>query len=160
MAYSPVFLNFSIFNVYERKNIMKKEQKDNKKTRNPQKSKPETPLEMDQNEIGEERDEPIIPDDPIEAEQIESEKLRFGFSFEPKEGQTGDETEDEGDLTAEQRKTGNRYRPSMGVDDGEKDDSEVANDQDLHITDTGHIGMAYEEDSYVEDSEERKGKNK
>lgn len=103
-----------------------------------------------------ERQAPIIPDDPIEAEQVESEKLRFGFSFEPKEGQLGDETEDEGDLTAEQRKTGNRYKPFLGVDDGERDNDTIASDQDLRVTDQGHIGMAFGEDSYVEEDEEDK----
>ncbi|MGI8893123.1 MAG: hypothetical protein ACR2GN_06650, partial [Bacteroidia bacterium] len=88
------------------------------------------------------RDPNIIPEDPIEAEQIKSEKLRFGFSFEPKEGQIGDETEDGGDLTSEQRKTGNRYKPSLGVDDGELHEDHLAVDQDLHVTATGHIGMS------------------
>ena len=122
-----------------------------------------TPYEMGDHDIeDEDRNPNIIPDDPIEAEQVESEKLRYGFSFEPKEGQMGDETEDEGDLTAEQRKTGNRYRPYLGVDDGEKDDENTASDQELHVTDTGHIGMAFGEDNYVEEEEnksERKNKN-
>jgi hypothetical protein len=104
----------------------------------------------------EDRNPNLIPDDPIEAEQLESEKLRFGFSFEPKEGQTGDETDDEGDLTSDQRKTGNRYRPYLGVDDGVKDEENIANDQELHVTDTGHIGMAFGEDNYVDEDEEQK----
>jgi hypothetical protein len=105
------------------------------------------------------RDPNLIPEDPIEAEQIESEKLRFGFSFEPKEGQIGDETEDGGDLTSEQRKTGNRYKPSLGVDDGEPNEDNLAVDQELHITDTGHIGMSFGEDNYVEKDDKKDDKN-
>ena len=116
-----------------------------------------SPYEMGEGGTGaeDERQAPIIPDDPIEAEQIESEKLRFGFSFEPKEGQLGDETEDEGDLTAEQRKTGNRYKPFLGVDDGERDNETIASDQDLRVTDQGHIGMAFGEDNYVDEGDKQ-----
>lgn len=121
----------------------------------------DNPYEMENTDAVEDDRAPnIIPDDPIEAEQIESEKLRFGFSFEPGEGQLGDETEDEGDLTADQRKTGNRYKASLGVDDGEGADENIANDQELHVTDTGHIGMAFGEDNYVNDDEEQTDKGK
>lgn len=123
--------------------------------RNTASDEDESTYNMGENEAAdEERNPNIIPDDPIEAEQTESEKLRFGFSFEPKEGQMGDETEDEGDLTADQRKPGNRYRPYLGVDDGEKDDDNQASDQELHITDTGHIGMSFGEDNYTEKEDE------
>ena len=118
-----------------------------------------SPYEMGETAEDESRDDLIIPDDPIEAEQVESEKLRFGFSFEPKEGLMGDETEDEGDLTAEQRKPGNRYKPSLGLDDGEQNNDDKASDQELHITDTGHIGMAFGEDNYVEEKNNNKNRD-
>lgn len=88
-------------------------------------------------------------DDAIEKDTTD--RLKFGFSFDPQQGDLGSENEYKGDLAPEQKHLGNRYDPSMStgrVDDSESYDPQV---RDLHVKDEKDIGMSYGEDNYVRD---------
>lgn len=91
-------------------------------------------------------------DDAIEIEGLEGEKIVYGTNFSPKDGDLGDESEDEGDLPSEMRQTGRRYDPTLSTGkDEDKEEDELI--EGIHIADEDEIGMAYGEDKYIEEED-------
>lgn len=97
-----------------------------------------------------------ITSDDDAFEKDTTDRLKFGFSFDPMQGELGSENEYKGDLAPEQKHLGNRFDPSIStgrVDDSESYDPQV---RDLHVKDERDIGMAYGEDKYTRDSKKRR----
>jgi hypothetical protein len=86
--------------------------------------------------------------DAIAAEEDEADKITFGMSFSPMDGDLGDETEDIGDLPEELLK--NRYNPTLSAP------SEITPDDDeliekIRITNERTAGLGYGSNDYSED---------
>lgn len=91
-------------------------------------------------------------DDPVEIENEQADKITFGSSFSPADGDLGDESEDMGDLP-DSLKERNRYDPSMSTGETSYNQSELE-ENGMHITDADHVGLAYDDNDYTRDSEE------
>lgn len=83
------------------------------------------------------------------TDEEEEDKLAFGFSFNAQDGESGDESEDNGDLPSLMQKPGHRYDPNIESAHPEKlnQDSIVGG---MHIANEDEIGFAYGEDTYVD----------
>ncbi len=87
-------------------------------------------------------------DDAIEMEKGEGEKIVYGSSFSPADGDEGDESDDRGDLPSESKRNYNYFDPTLS--DGSPGilvDDELKTG--ISIVDQDDIGMAYNEDQYV-----------
>jgi hypothetical protein len=96
-------------------------------------------------------------DDAIEIEMGEGEKIVYGSTFSPKDGDLGDESEDIRDLPVEMRKGGNRYDPTLSTGRMNESNDLDELEESIHITDEDHVGMAYGEDKYVDGDEDEDG---
>ncbi len=109
-------------------------------------------VKLDQEDLIESNREVIDPQDSLQESAITDKKLHDGFDFDRDEGRVGDETEDTGDLSAVQKKSNNAFHASL--ENGRKE-SKKPIDQQLHISDKDHIGMAYGEDDYESDKPQK-----
>jgi hypothetical protein len=99
-------------------------------------------------------------DDEIEVEKGEGEKIVYGSSFSPKDGDLGDESEDRGDLPSALKEFGHEYNPTLssGPADTFEDGDELK--QGIHIVKAEDAGMAYGPDRYTEEEEDTDGDTK
>lgn len=91
--------------------------------------------------------------DSIEIEIEEGERITYGSSFSPQDGDLGDESEDISDLPDELRKVGHRYDPTLstgGAFQDELDELELG----IDIVDADDAGLGYGENDYTKDTEE------
>jgi hypothetical protein len=91
-------------------------------------------------------------DDAIAMETNEGEKITYGSTFSPMDGDIGDESEDINDMPVDLKKTGNRYDPTLSS--GKKVNKEAEELTDgIQVKDEDEIGMAYGKDNYVDDED-------
>lgn len=92
-------------------------------------------------------------EDEIEIEKGEGEKIVYGSTFSPKDGDLGDESEDMDDLPSTLRDTNNIYNPRLST--GDTDEAEQGEVDEIkrgiHIVKQEDAGLAYGEDNYVDD---------
>ena len=95
-------------------------------------------------------------DDEIEIEKGEGEKIVYGASFSPKDGDLGDESEDHGDLPTSVKEQGHAYDPTLstGQVDNTADQDELK--QGIRVVGPEDIGMAFGPDNYVDNEDDRK----
>lgn len=95
-------------------------------------------------------DDYITPEDAIGMEISEGERIQYGSTFSPQDGDIGDESEDLLDMPKALRETGHRYDPTLSTGQVKQSESnEITNS--MHLADEDDIGMAYGEDDYIED---------
>lgn len=85
--------------------------------------------------------------DAIEAEDDEGEKITFGMSFSPMDGDLGDESEDEGDLPETLIRNKNRYDPSLGTQPSDEPDNDELIEK-MRITNEDKAGLGYGSNDY------------
>jgi hypothetical protein len=86
--------------------------------------------------------------DAIAAEEDEADKITFGMSFSPMDGDLGDETEDRGDLPETLLK--NRYNQNLSAQsDIQPDDDELI--EKIRITNENKAGLGYGDNDYSKD---------
>jgi hypothetical protein len=86
--------------------------------------------------------------DAIAAEEDEADKITFGMSFSPMDGDLGDETEDTGDLPETLLK--NRYNQNLSAQsDIQPDDDELI--EKIRITNKNKAGLGYGDNDYSKD---------
>jgi hypothetical protein len=91
-------------------------------------------------------------DDAIAMETNEGEKITYGSTFSPMDGDIGDESEDINDLPVDLKKTGNRYDPTLSS--GKKVNVEAEElTEGIEVKGEDEIGMAYGKDNYVDDEQ-------
>lgn len=119
------------------------------------------PIDEEKEELSVENNEPgelgyNYGDDEIEIDKGEGEKIVYGASFSPKDGDLGDESEDHGDLPSSVKENGHAYDPTLssGQVDTTTDQDELK--QGIRVVDAGQIGMAFGPDNYVDDAEDEK----
>jgi len=83
------------------------------------------------------------------TDEEEEDKMAFGFSFNAQDGESGDESEDNGDLPSLMQKPGHRYDPNIDSAHPEKLSQDAIIDS-MHIANEDEIGFAYGEDTYVD----------
>lgn len=86
-------------------------------------------------------------EDAVEMSVYEGEKIVYGTSFSPQDGDIGDESEDLGDLTSDL--SANRYDPTLSTG-GRIPDQSAAIPEGIHLATEDQIGMAYNEDRYTD----------
>ena len=90
--------------------------------------------------------------DSIEIEIEEGERITYGSTFSPQDGDLGDESEDLLDLPDELRKVGHRYDPTLSVGRPEpesRDELELG----IDIVDADDAGLGYGQNDYSEDED-------
>ena len=91
--------------------------------------------------------------DSIGIEMEEGERITYGSSFSPQDGDLGDESEDIGDLPEELRKIGHRYDSTIPIGGAPPDDLDEL-EEGIDIVDADDAGLGYGENDYTEDSED------
>ncbi len=87
-------------------------------------------------------------DDAIEIENETGDKIIYGSTFSPADGDVGDESEDNGDLP-EGLRGKPEYTPTLAS--GAASDSDFQLDENrMHITDENHIGLGFDDNDYTE----------
>lgn len=89
-------------------------------------------------------------DDPVEMDILEADKIVFGSSFSPMDGNDGDESEDVEDLPDELKRQGQRFDPTLSSGGRIKKETEEWEDG-LFINDMDNIGMGFGENDYAEE---------
>jgi len=126
--------------------------------RNPNKIEPDLPFTGKTPEGHEDNNDPGIiglktGDDPIEADMEEGEKIVYGSTFAPKDGDVGDESEDNQDMPSQMKLNGNLYDPTLSTGGTEQaEDDEIKSG--MRVANEDEIGMAYGEDKYTKESDE------
>jgi hypothetical protein len=126
--------------------------------RNPNKIEPDLPVTGKTPEGHEDNNDPGViglktGDDPIEADMEEGEKIVYGSTFSSKDGDLGDESEDNMDMPSQMKGHGNLYDPTLSSGPSELiEDDEIK--AGMHVAGSEEIGMAYGEDRYTEESDE------
>jgi hypothetical protein len=93
--------------------------------------------------------------DMVEMSMEEGEKIVYGSTFSPKDGDSGDETEDNGDLPSALKKNKNAYDETIsGAAEAPMSDTEDELKRGIHIANEDEIGMAYGEDKYTSDKDD------
>jgi hypothetical protein len=83
--------------------------------------------------------------DAIELEEDQADKIVFGMSFNPKDGDLGDESEDNGDLP--EMLIQNRYNPTLSTKPtGEDYKDELL--EKIRITNENKAGLGYGDNDY------------
>jgi hypothetical protein len=129
---------------------VRKHSKGNKNEK-PVKDKLESAQDLDEG-IFEDKDQEVhelIDDtDAIEVEEEEADKIIFGMSFSPMDGDLGDETEDNGDLPETLLK--NRYNQNLSAQpEATPDDDELIDK--IRITNEDKAGLGYGDNDYSEE---------
>jgi SMC interacting uncharacterized protein involved in chromosome segregation len=114
----------------------------------PVKDKYESPEDLDQG-VNDDMDPEVheLNDDidAIEAEEEEADRITFGMSFSPMDGDLGDETEDTGDLPETLLK--NRYNQNLSTQPSvTPDDDELI--EKMRITNENKAGLGYGDNDY------------
>ena len=117
------------------------------------KRREETSAEKENMDMDNEFKENLEPgDDAIEMEMNEAEKITYGSSFSPMDGDIGDESEDINDLPVDFKRTGNRYDPTLST--GKKANTEAEElTKGIEVKEEDEIGMAYGPDKYIDDED-------
>ncbi len=115
--------------------------------------KKKKPGEEQEREAPESLNEELFGNDEIDIQIKEGEKLEFGFSFNAQDGESGDESDDFGDLPEPLKKTGHQYDPALAS--GEKsrrsDPNEISDS--MHIADSFDAGISFDDvDRYETDA--------
>jgi hypothetical protein len=108
------------------------------------------PIDLTEEESTENLNEELYGSDEVSVQVKEANKLEFGFSFSAQDGESGNETEDFGDLPQELQKPGHIYNPSLSAGAIKKrhDPNEILDS--MRIANEDDIGISYSEDSYTE----------
>ena len=88
--------------------------------------------------------------DPVEMDILEADKIVFGSSFSPMDGNDGDESEDVDDLPDELKKVGHRFDQTLSAGGRIKEESEEWQDG-LFINDMDNVGMGFGDNDYAEE---------
>ncbi|MDQ3193026.1 MAG: hypothetical protein M3Q58_15685 [Bacteroidota bacterium] len=117
------------------------------------KDKEEVKEERDLEEFEEEQENELFMDsDAIEVEEEEGDKITFGSSFSPEDGDLGDESEDTGDLPETLRK--NRYNPTLSAppeSSTEPDNDELL--ENMRVTNEDKAGLGYGDNDYSDENQ-------
>lgn len=100
----------------------------------------------------EEQEELFMDSDAIEVEEEEGDRITFGSSFSPKDGDLGDESEDNGDLPETLRR--NRYNPTLSAppeSSEEPDNDELL--ENMRVTNEDKAGLGYGDNDYSEEEQ-------
>lgn len=89
--------------------------------------------------------------DEIEIETNEARRINDMDTFAPTDGEIGDEATDFDDLPTEVRRNHNFYDPTLSTGGREPDYEKT---DGMHIAEAGEAGIAFGEDSYVDEEEE------
>ncbi len=88
--------------------------------------------------------------DEISSSVNDAKKLSFGFSFSAADGESGNESEDLGDLPKSLQKQGHMYDPTIsdGTHFSFKEENEIT--ESMHIVNDKEAGVSFnDEDSYT-----------
>lgn len=132
---------------------VKETQKSARKRERPEIRREEVKEEKDLEEFEEDtQDELFSESDAIEVQEDEGEKITYGLSFSPNEGDLGEETEDFGDLPETLRK--NRYDPTLSAPPEsleEPDNDELL--ENMRVTNEDKAGLGYGDNDYSEEEQ-------
>ncbi len=103
----------------------------------------ENDLNMDLEELSE-------GDDPIEMDILEADKIVFGASFSPMDGNDGDESEDNNDLPSEFKKMGHTFNQTISGG-GRLDEDSESWEEGLFINEIDDLGIGLGDNDYSDD---------
>lgn len=92
-------------------------------------------------------------EDAIEIDKGEGEKIVYGSTFSPKDGDLGDESEDRRDLPSSMRGNGHQYDPTLSTGASNEAEEEETDElkRGMRVVRQEDTGMAYGPDNYVDD---------
>lgn len=93
-------------------------------------------------------------DDPIEMDILEGDKIVYGSTFSPMDGNEGDESEDIDDLPDDLKSKGHRFDPTLSSGGRyETDEEQEEWEEGLYINEADGIGLGYGDNDYSEEEE-------